>query len=383
MPNLKIKYIIRETLNFLKVLLDSIILFYPVKKKKFFDVCIIKVDALGDYILWLDSSYNISLKYKDKKKIFICNESIYELVKETGHFEEIYPLNLKKFQTNYFYRIIQLRKLSEFNLGISIQPTYSRNTLLGDSIIRAINSRLKIGYYGDCTNQSLFLKLIANCWYDKLLRLNYDGQHEIELNNNFLNFLDIYVIQKYKLKKLCKLERSEFNFQEKFVVISPGASDHLRTWPKEKYISLIYHLLDKYNFYVILCGSNNDNKISAFIKSKIFNKRLLNFTGRTNIKEFIEIIRFSELVIANDSSSIHVAYFLGIKSFCMSGGNSFKRFVPYSENTNKLFRPKTFYSNDCYSRNWQCCKKWKCIEKISVNEVIEEIDSYLFTKNLE
>ena len=380
MANIKIKYLVREIIKFLTILLDSIILIYPVKKKNFFDVCLIKVDALGDYILWLDSSYNISFKYKDKKKVLICNELIYELANSTGHFERIYPINLKKFQTNYFYRIYQLRKLREFNFDISIQPTFSRNTLLGDSIIRAISSRLKLGYFGDCTNQSFFLKFIANFWYDNLLRIHYNEEHEIELNNYFLNFLNINKIKKYKLRNLCKLNNAEFNFKDQYIVISPGASDHFRTWPKEKYISLICYLLEKYNFQIILCGSKNDKKITDFIKSTIFDKRLIDLTGKTNIKEFIEIIRFSYFVVANDSSSIHIAYSLGIKSFCMSGGNSFKRFVPYPKSIKKEFRPKTFYSVACYKKSWKCCKKFRCLEKISVNEVIKEIDSYLLLK---
>ena len=46
-------------------------------------------------------------------------------------------------------------KLKSINANLSIQPTFSRNTLLGDSIIEAIVSPIK-GHYGDYNNQIFF-----------------------------------------------------------------------------------------------------------------------------------------------------------------------------------------------------------------------------------
>lgn len=378
---IKIKFFIKEIINLITILFDSIIFLYPKKKEKLFDVCVVKVDALGDYILWLNSSYNFSLKYKGKRKILICNELIYELAKSTGHFEGIYTLNLKRFQNDFIYRFINLIKLRSIKVNILIQPTFSRNTLLGDSIARVISSRLKIGYFGDCTNQSFFLKLISNLWYSNLLEFEYLGQHEIEINIKMLNYLGIKKVKNYMLGNICKLEKIDFDFNKKYILVNPGASDHKRIWPTEKFILLIMHLLEKYDFYIILCGSNKDRKITNLIKKSIHNKRLLDFAGTTNINEFLEIVRLSQFVVGNDSSSIHIAYFLGIKSFCISGGNTFNRFVPYPKNINLYCRPKTFYNIDCKKNNWKCIKKYDCINMVSINEVLIEIDKYIL-KNI-
>lgn len=61
----------------------------------------------------------------------------------------------------------------------------------------------------------------------------------------------------------------------------------------------------------------------------------------------------------------------------MSGGKSFKRFIPYPEYKKRDLGQKHFIVLIVMKKNFKCFKKFKCLEKISVNEIIKEIDSYL------
>ncbi len=359
------------------IFFDTFVLMPPVSHKVIFDVCVVKVDALGDYILSLDSLHNIFLKYKGKRIVFICNQIVYELAMQLDIFDEIYPIEIEKFEKNYFYRISKLRELKKFKIKISLQPTFSRNVLIGDSIIRAINSKINIGHYGDYTNQSKFLKYLGNNWYTKLFHFKNKVIHELDINEKFLNFIKIKKIKKFKIKKLENLKKINFNFNKNYLVISPGASDHSRALPINRYILLIKYILTKSDYFIILCGSKNDLKITNIIKQNVLNNKLIDYTGKTTISELIEIIRLSKFVIGNDSASIHIAYSLKVKSICFSGGNNFKRFVPYSKSTKFEYKPTTIYSNDCYKNNWKCCKENKCIDKISLDKVLNVIDKYI------
>ena len=118
-------------------------------------------------------------------------------------------------------------------------------------------------------------------------------------------------------------------------------------------------------------------KISNIIKQTISNNKLIDYTGKTTILDFIEIIRLSKFVVGNDSASIHIAYSLKIKSFSLSGGNNFKRFVPYSYNNDFSYKPKTIYNAKCYENNWNCYKQTQCINMITLDKVIQMIDKYI------
>ena len=72
-----IKQYLKNILELATIFIDRIVLLWPITEKTNFDICVVKVDALGDYILSLDSLFNISLKYINKRKILICNELIY------------------------------------------------------------------------------------------------------------------------------------------------------------------------------------------------------------------------------------------------------------------------------------------------------------------
>ena len=154
------------------ILIDSFILIPPVFNEDKYDICVVKVDALKDYILSLDSLYNIILKYKGKRTILVCNKMIYELATQINLFDKVFPIEINKFKKNYIYRFIQLRKLKKFKINVLLQPTFFKEkSLVGDSIIRALNSEIKIGHFGDYTNQSRFLKFVGNHWYSNLLNL--------------------------------------------------------------------------------------------------------------------------------------------------------------------------------------------------------------------
>lgn len=378
-----LKKLIKQFIEFVIIILDCFTLLAPASEKSFYDVCVVKVDALGDFFVALDFLYNISLKNKDKRKILICNKLVYDLALDIGHFDEVHPIELKKFRTNYIYRFNQLRKLKSINVKISIQNNYSRNTSLGDSIIRAIDSPIKKGHYGDYINQNYLLKIIGNLWYSDLCQFNHESIHETEANIKFLNYLGITKIEKYEIKKLSHLSNFNFYLKNRYIVISPGASDHSRVWPIKKFICLIEYISSKFDYDIILCGSKFDKKITNIIMKNLKNNnKLLDLTGKLNIQEFVEFIRNSNFVLSNDSASVHIAYAVGVKSFCFSGGWNFGRFVPYPISIKNQFRPTTFFNKDCSGINLNRSRTNRSLNKknlnyINTNQVFDVINKYL------
>ena len=329
-----IKKLFLEIITLQISLFDFLILKIPQKKRKNYYICCIKVDALGDFILWLNFSFTIANQYKNKKKVLVCNQINYDLAKKLNHFDYIYPIDIKKFKRNLKYRFCCLRKFNSLNLHLVMQSTFSRDFLTGDSILRALNAKNKIGFLGDYKNQNFILKNISNLWYSKLVNINQSKLHELELNKKFLDNQNIEIFNSFKLKELTDLLGFNFDFKENYILVNPGASHHSRAWSSEKYSELIKYILNNSHYYVLLTGCKNDMVITNSIIKAVSNQRLLDFTGQTSVIELIEIIRLAKFVISNDSASVHIAYAVGTKAICISGGNNFGRFVPYPVNNN-------------------------------------------------
>ena len=352
--NVLIKKISLEIITFIILSIDYFVFKISKKEKSFYDICCIKVDALGDYILWLDSSFSISNAYKDKTKILICNQINYELAKNC------------------------LKRFNSLNIKLVMHPTFSREILLGDSIIRAINSKNKIGFVGDFKNQDFLLKQISDNWYSQLIQIEDLEMHELEINKKFLHSQDIKIKSNFKLKKLVDLERFKFDFKNQYILINPGASNHERAWPAEKYSNLINFILKRFKYFVILTGSKTDKLITNSILKSISNERLLDLTGQTSVPELIEIIRSANFVISNDSASVHIAYAVKTKAICISSGNNFGRFVPYSKNNDNEYKPYTFYSENCLTNKWRCSKYHRCIDEVNIDQIKNQISNLIY-----
>ena len=366
----------KEIVSFIILLFDFLIIKIPQKEKIFYNVCCIKVDALGDFILWLNSSFSIANEYKYEKKVLICNQINYDLAKKLKHFDYIYPIDVRKFNRNLKYRFDCLRRFNSLNIELVLQPTFSREFLLGDSILRAINSNNKIGFLGDYKNQNYIFKIISNNWYSRLIKINNFQVHELELNKRFIESLDIKIKKNFKLKELTNLVDFNFDFKNNYILVNPGASHHSRAWSSEKYIELIKYILDNSKYFVVLTGSKNDMVITNLIMKAIYNERLIDFSGHTSVIELIEIIRLAKFVISNDSASVHISYIVGTKAICISGGNNFGRFVPYPVNNNNN-NPLTFYPEKCLKNNWNCSKSHKCIDQIDI-QLVKNYIKFIF-----
>ena len=145
-------------------------------------------------------------------------------------------------------------------------------------------------------------------FYTDLVPYQKSGIHEIQRNIKLLELL----VSKPVVPKPPKLfienafqdaTRSKFKLPSSFVVVSPLSNFYLKTWKQDYFIELSKNLEKP---VVIL----SDKSLKAFDNIK----NVLNLSGLTSLKEFLAIISMSDIVISNDSSSVHIANAFGKKA---------------------------------------------------------------------
>ncbi len=365
-----LKYIIYISISFF----DFLICINHYKKIKK-NIILVKLDNVGDFILWVDLAYSIRNFHKKEHITLLCNSSVKDLALNLKLFDEVITIDQSLFAKNIFYRINKIQILSQYCYQSLYHSTYSRDFIVSDCLVRLLSSRNKYGLFGDNKNQSSFLKFFSNKWYTKLFKSSEDLTHESFRNKEFLAKLNIPYIKLNhfpKFKNKNNIIKTSF---KDFIVISPGAYDHKRIWPINSFVKLINLISNQYDIDIFLCGSKADKKIVDVIEKKSKIKNLQNFSGITNLLELIELIRLSKLVIANDSASIHIANAVRTYSICISGGNNFGRFVPYPEDF--VYTPKTIFNKDCLKNKWECNKYHKCIEQVKEDDVFKEVKKVL------
>lgn len=372
---------------YLDNIIIKILVHVPLFLKRKKGIAIIRLDAIGDFVLWLDSAKEYRKIYSDSEITLVANSSWADWARTFEYWDKVYSLNIKLFQSNYLYRIYKIISLRLQNFEIAIQPTYSRSLYIGDSVVRATAASTRVGDYGDTSNMSKSEHAIGNSWYTRIIKTSNTPLMELLRNAEFIAIL---FRKEYKasLPTICMNDIGPFNYLLKFsyLVIFPGASWSGKRWPIEHFKFVAEKLSNQYKLKVVICGSSGDSEICNNLHNILCES--INLTNKTTLLQLTEIIRNAKLLISNDTSAVHIATGVGTPSVCIVGGGHFGRFLPYPEEINGTKPAIAAEIMDCYYCNWKCTQKYKinssvpCINKVSVNRVIKISQNLIEQRNI-
>ena len=370
--------------SLLFILFDSIALWVAIVPKHNQQklVLLVRQDAIGDFILWLDTAKEYRKYYPPEncKIILIGNALWSDLAKELPFWDEVLPVNVKAFKTLSRYRWNILQKVRNFGAEIAIQPTYSREFYHGDSLIRASNASKKVSSAGNMSNRDQLKSILADRWHTELIPSSPEPLSELERNAEFFSG----ILKKLYLPSYPELEVSgDSNIPElkcnSFYVLSIGANKKYREWPYKFYAIIAQRIHKKTGWLGLICGAENEFDLGEHIK-KLCDAPLQNYTGQTTLSELTRLLVKSQILISNETGTVHIANAVGTPTVCILGGGHFGRFVPYPELSGQTSRLKVVYHKmPCYGCDWKCVYQIKegepapCISNISVDAVWNEV----------
>jgi ADP-heptose:LPS heptosyltransferase len=345
------------------------------------NLLIVRVDNIGDFILWLPSAKKLNSPYSEyEKSILICNHTCSELALATGLFSEVIGVDLVRFTRDLGYRFRMLRRVAHLGASVAIQPTYSRVFLTGDSLVRASGAKTRIGFDGDLSNIPPWQKLISDRWYTKLVPASASPMMELGRNAEFLRNLGIGEghASLPLLPKLVELP-AEKRISDDYFVVFPGASSPARIWPAESFVKVARQIVDEYGFIPVICGGETEQKMGERILLQIGDERGKNHAGKTSLPELAEIIREAQLVVSNETSAIHISAAVSTPSVCILGGGHYGRFIPYPEDLEGIKPTSVINKMNCFGCNWRCqfaydpSVSYPCVEEISIQQVMNAV----------
>ena len=370
--------------SLLFILFDSIALWVAIVPKHNQQklVLLVRQDAIGDFILWLDTAKEYRKYYPPEncKIILIGNALWSDLAKGLPFWDEVLPVNVKAFKTLSRYRWNILRKVRNYGAEIAIQPTYSREFYHGDSLIRASNASKKVSSAGNMSNRDQLKSILADRWHTELIPSSPEQLSELERNAEFFSGF----IKKLYLPSYPELEPSgDCNIQElkrkSFYILSLGANKKYREWPYKYYAKIAQKIHKKTGWLGLICGAENEFDLGEHLK-KLCDAPLQNYTGQTTLSELTCLLAKSQILISNETGTAHIANAVGTPTVCILGGGHFGRFVPYPELSGKINNLKVvYYKMPCYGCDWKCVYHIKdedpapCISNISVDAVWNEV----------
>ncbi len=355
-------------------------------------VLIVRLDAIGDFVVWLDAATATVSHYRNqgKKVILVANSAWAEWSSELAIFDEVIGVERHRFNSSFRYRMHIAKRVRRLNAAVAIQPTYSRELLFGDAIIRISNATERIGSVGDDSNRRPWHRQIADRWYTKLIAANPALTMELVRNAEFVRGLGITSFQA-KLPTISGTPDAqgdpafiaELPADTPYFVLFPGASWDGRIWPVQRFGRIAERIHQQTGWHGVICGGPNDRPLAEAVMQGC-TVPLLNWAGHSNLGQLTSILRSAQLLIANETSAIHIAAACGTPAFCLLGGGHYGRFMPYQiEQSDERPLPQpVIHAMPCFHCNWQCIYKRTanapvpCIDQITVDEVWNAISIF-------
>lgn len=316
-------------------------------------ICIVSIHKLGDSVFTFDTVNSIKSFYK-KNVYIICHynaKDIYEL---------IHPKEL----------VISLPKES-FHLNDRYLDSKARK------VLKSLNPEIIIDITGVMTSATLIFNSKAKKIFGmnrKIFRSIFDKF--IEVNTN-LKSIEIYL---NAIKNIIPINSIKIPIENKYnkvkkILIAPFAGWKSKEWGLGKFIRLAERLNSEFDVEFVF-----DN---TFISQEILNYLKLNniqFSFSETIKELIEKINSTDLLIGNDSGPVQIAAFLGKRTFSIYGPTNPDYHIPKGER-NKFIQKKIFCSpgqNErlCFTDGGKSgCPSFECMHLLSVEEVYSYLKS--------
>jgi ADP-heptose:LPS heptosyltransferase len=299
---------------------------------------IVKNDFIGDYVLFRNVLPYIkqSEKYKDYKIILIGNITWKNLAEslDAEYYDEMIWIAYDKLFKNFSYRSRTIKSILSRGFDTLFYPVYTGDYYTETFFISKIKANKKI----KITPLSLDT-LKGKQIFNQMIHTPHENMFEVYRYKEIVELFLGISIPNFKWRTLSSDSYTSQPVTEKpYVVFFPGSSAYLKRWDTSNFVKVAKHLITQHHYTIVLTGAKKDSKYAKAIIAGLGNQysnQLIDCTGKTSLLDLASLIKHSDLLVTNDSVSIHMAAATGKEAVCVFMGENYGRFMPY---------PKEVYS---------------------------------------
>lgn len=358
---------------------------------------ILRTDAIGDYILfrnYLDPIIS-DQRYSGWRVILVLNEQVKPFAEalDAKRVDGFIWVNSNRMIKDLSYRKKKLAEVRALGATVIFNAAFSREYVLGDAIVRASRAPIAYGSANCSVLMGVWLSRMTIGFYNHKIFLNEDHQFESIRNAAMVSeFLG------YKISPTLSIVVTE-SFEDKsgagaYCCLCPGAGGSkvlgaLKQWKASNFSSLASHLRDRWALRSMILGTKAQKHLArTIILASDHSEHLVDMTGETSPLELILTISRCRLLVAVDTSVIHIASALKVPTICISNGITFGRFTdcpPEIFGRINYVYPPNLKDDLQRSGRIKLCEKLKIrspysIDEIPAADVIEQIDKALSSR---
>ncbi len=312
------------------IVLDALIRSRRYKKKKSKNVIIVFQQIFGDSIVIQNSlaEYTRIFPKADGWKIhFLARPSVIAFMESNLSlpneiiFEKV---DFKKFLEDYGYYKQVVKKYKDL-AGAVVVPGTSFSAEIFTAVSQA---EKKVGLIRsiDITKPWIMVYFYRKAYTATVLPNKEDMM--LQRHRKLINYLGAAEFRS-QLPELLEKNRV---IEGHYAVMCPGSSRAEKCWPIERFAEVADYIIENYGLLIHLCGGTEEKRYEEDLMRCILPEhmnKIISHIGTTSFSDWSAIVQHADIVIGNDSATMHLAAAARIPSICIAGVYDKYQFFPY------------------------------------------------------
>jgi len=308
---------------------------------------------IGDTVMMLPALELLKIEYPSAKFTVVCKAHSRDIFYKKVIEQIIIDDTKGKNRVKKTLSLVNSIRENHYDLGVLFH-----NTFIDALIFKLCKIETIIGY--DKENRKIFLD-----FWPKIDRT----RHYV---NHYANLVNRYLDNKYTILPPMKLHTTKQNLiykdKKPLVGFVLGSDKDTRGYPREMSLEL-FAKVAKEDFNTVLLGDKNDEVSNALYEKELLKHKVktTNLTGKTTVREFIDIINELDLLVTIDTSAMHIASAVESDFIVLigKGSSAFSTVKPKVDFGSYLFRGENYIKDE------------DLIAQIKPSDIIAEIKTRL------
>jgi ADP-heptose:LPS heptosyltransferase len=305
------------------------------------NILILNLTRMGDLLQTTPLIAGLKEKYPDSKITLLANKNFAEICNDVPFIDKIYTFDIKQFAPKsegedvsllqvYRYMDELVEQMKSKRIDTVINLSQSKLTAIFTSLLNVPDVR-------GLTSTDYGHRVIRHPW------LNYFCNIIFNRNYNRFNLVDIYMksgdIEPSGRRLYLNAAEDGLRFANEFlqkngikdgdmlIGFQPASSRPDRRWSPDSFARLGLELIRRYGAKIIIFGVSSEKELGDEIQAKINNplnppllkgeKGVINAVGKTSVRELAALIKRCNILITNDTGTMHIAAALGTKAVAL------------------------------------------------------------------
>lgn len=349
-------------------------------------VLVVRLDLIGDFVLWSGAARAVRASFGRDTHVTLAANALWADVARTQDVaDEVWALERDALEWNGAYRDAWRARVAAAGFDLALNPCFTREMMLGDSVVRWSRAAERVGLVGDDALLPARDRARADRWYTRLLAMPRAEMHEVERHAAVLQALGVPCDG--LPEPALTVAAAERLVPSAYFVVAPGASLPEKRWPAERFVEVACRVHERTGWTPVLVGDAADGRIAHGVSARL--PSAINLAGATSLHQLIAAIAGARLVLSNDSAPVHIAAAVGTHAVCLSGGWHWGRFLPYPPALRALAERVHVVSMQdsmpCFRCGGNCSlphhagHPLPCVDGIAVERALDALDALLPT----